>query len=67
MLARADALAKRVAGIEPKQRTPRLYAQVYGRKPTPTEQEECDRFLTTGTVEQLAQVLLMSNEMMFVD
>ena len=67
MLARADALAKRVAGIEPKQRAPRLYAQVYGREPTPTEQEECDRFLTTGTVEQLAQVLLMSNEMMFVD
>ena len=67
MMARADALAKRVGGIEPKQRVPRLYAHVYGREPTPTEREECDRFLTTGSVEQLAQVLLMSNELMFVD
>lgn len=67
MLARADALAKWVAEIEPKQRVPRLYAHVYGREPTPTEREECDLFLTTGSIEQLAQVLLMSNELMFVD
>ncbi len=67
MMARADALAKRVAGVEAKRRVPRLYALVFGRGPSATEREECDRFLAAGSVEQLAQVLLMSNELMFVD
>lgn len=67
MMARADALAKRVAGVEPKQRVQRLYALVFGRESTRPEREECDRFLAAGSVEQLAQVLLMSNELMFVD
>jgi len=67
MLARADALAKRVAGAEPKQRVPRLFAYVYGREPSAAEREECDRFLAASSVEKFAQVLLMSNELMFVD
>ena len=67
MLARADALAKRLDGTEPPQRVPRLFALVLGREPTPTERDECDRFLSAGSIEQLAQVLLMSNELMFVD
>ena len=67
MLARCDALAKRVAAAEPDQRVPRLYATVLGREPTPAEQEQCMAFLVTGTLEQLVQVLLMSNELMFVD
>ena len=67
MLARADALAKRLATVEPPQRVPRLFALVLGREPTPTERDECDRFLASNSIEQLAQVLLMSNELMFVD
>jgi hypothetical protein len=67
MLARAEALAKRLNGIEAKQRVPQLYAHVYGREPSPTEREECERFLSKSSVEQLAQVLLMSNELMFLD
>ena len=45
----------------------RLFALAFGREPTPVEREECGRFLESGTIEQLAQVLLMSNELMFVD
>ncbi len=67
MLARADALAKRLSGTEASQRVPRLFAYVLGRKPTPTELQECEQFLAVGKIEQLAQVLLMSNELMFVD
>ena len=67
MLARADALAKRVAESEPPQRVSRLFALVLGREPTVAERDECEQFLTAGTLEQLSQVLLMSNEMMFVD
>ena len=67
LLARADALAKRVAGIETSQRVPRLFAIVFGREPSSTERDECAQFMESGTIEQLAQVLLMSNELMFVD
>ncbi|MFM9116428.1 MAG: PSD1 and planctomycete cytochrome C domain-containing protein [Planctomycetota bacterium] len=67
MLARADALAKQLSGIEAPQRVPRLFNLVLGREPSGTERDECDRFLATGSLEQLAQVLLMSNEFMFVD
>ena len=67
MLARSDALAKRVADTEPARHVARLYALALGREPTPAEVELCASFLTTGTPEQLAQVLLMSNELMFVD
>lgn len=67
MLARSDALAKRVAEGDPPSRASRLYELIYGRQPSPLEQDECRSFLSTGTLEQLAQVLLMSNELMFVD
>lgn len=67
MLARCDALAKRTADVEPAQRVPRLFALVLGREPTATERETCEQFLTAGSIAQLAQVLLMSNELMFVD
>ena len=67
MLARADALAKRIAEVDSPQRVTRLFALAFGREPTPVEREECGRFLESGTIEQLAQVLLMSNELMFVD
>lgn len=67
MLARSDALAKRVSAVDPAGRVTRLYEIVLGREPTPLELEECQAFLAGGTMEQLAQVLLMSNEVMFVD
>ncbi len=67
MLARAEALAQRVADVDPSQRVARLFDLVFGREPSPEEREECDAFLAAGSVEQLAQVLLMSNELMFVD
>ena len=67
LLARADALAKRIAELEPHQRVARLFALVYGREPSPPEREECARFLAACPMEQLTQVLLMSSELMFVD
>ncbi len=67
MLARGDTLAKRVEEAEPPRRVSRLYATVFGREPTRTEQELCESFLMSGSLEQLSQVLLMSNKLMFVD
>jgi hypothetical protein len=67
MLARADALAKRVAEVESSQRIPRLYRLALGREPSSLEREQCDRFVEASSLEQLAQVLLMTNELMFVD
>ena len=45
----------------------RLYADVYGRPPSAGEKELGQRFLKTNTVEEFAHVLLMSNELMFVE
>jgi hypothetical protein len=67
VLQRADALAQRLAAEEPTQRVPKLFRLVLGRDPTPAETEESEQFLAAGTVEQLSQVLLMTNELMFVD
>ncbi len=67
MLARCDTLVKRTAGIEPSLRVPRLFALVLGREPTASERDVCEQFLAAGSIEQLAQVLLMSNELMFLD
>jgi hypothetical protein len=67
MLARADALASRTSEAEPVQRIRRMFGVVLGREPTPVELEQCESFLISGTPEQLAQVLLMSKELMFVD
>lgn len=67
MLMRSDALAKRLADVEPAQRVPRLFALTLGREPSASERNACEQFLAANSIEQLAQVLLMSNEMMFVD
>ena len=67
MLARADALAKRIADSDTDLRIQRMYLAVLGRQPTPREREQCTQFLASGSWEQLAQVLLMTNELMFVD
>ncbi len=67
MLARADGLAARVSHLEPARRVTQLFTLVFGREPNAVERAECDQFLTTSSLAQLAQVLLMSNELMFVD
>ncbi len=67
MLARAEALAKRIAETKPDGRVHRMFQLVYGREATPDEREVCVRFLQQGSMVHLAQVLLMSNELMFVD
>ncbi len=67
MLARCKALAARAEATGNDERVPSLFAWAFGRKPTDEERAECDAFLQQGSLEQLAQVLLMSNEWMFVD
>ena len=67
ILARSDALAKRMAEVQPTERVARLFAALLGREPSATERDECEKFVATGSIELLAQVLLMSNELMFVD
>jgi hypothetical protein len=44
-----------------------LYKIVYGRAPAAEEIAAASEFLESATLDQLAQVLLMSNEWMFVD
>lgn len=72
MLSRADALATQITkatnGDQASAATVKTAFQlVYGRDPTPTEAEDCQAFLTSGSLNQLCQVLLMSNELMFID
>jgi len=67
MLARAKALAGRVASLEPATAVSGLYRLVYGRRPTDDELQACREYLEQSSLERLAQVLLMSNELMFVD
>ncbi|MCC6510141.1 MAG: DUF1553 domain-containing protein, partial [Pirellulaceae bacterium] len=44
-----------------------LYRRVHGRRPRPEELTLASEFVNSATLEQLAQVLLMSNELLFVD
>ena len=61
---------------EPSDRVERLYRKVYGRMPMPGEVADAVAFLSEDEAggpgglprwAQLAQILLMSNEFMFVD
>jgi hypothetical protein len=70
----AHALAERSAGGgEESERLARLYRAALGRSPTPEETEDSHAFLFDNAApagnrwDELAQVLLMSNEFMFVD
>ncbi|HLF93868.1 MAG TPA: DUF1553 domain-containing protein, partial [Planctomycetota bacterium] len=67
-LEQARALAGRTAtGEDPARRIDRLYRLVYGRGPTERETVLGKGFVETGAWEQYAQVLLQSNEFMYVD
>lgn len=65
VLGRAKALASRPSKTEAA--IAHLYLAVFGREPTAEELAWCNEFRQAGSLEQLAQVLLMSNELMFVD
>ncbi len=67
VLGRAKALASRPAKTEAANTITHLYLAVFGRDPTADELAWCGEFRQAGSLEQLAQVLLMSNELMFVD
>ncbi len=45
----------------------KLYHHVYSRNPTPKEITVAKQYLKSATFAQLAQILLMSNEFLFID
>ncbi|MEZ6060618.1 MAG: DUF1553 domain-containing protein [Planctomycetaceae bacterium] len=63
----AAALAARLDAGTNSQRVAQAYEIVLGRQPSDEELLLAEEFLTTASLEQFAQVLLMSNELMFVD
>ena len=67
VLGRAKALGTRPMKAEAANAISHLYLAVYGREPTAEELAWCNEFRQAGSLEQLSQVLLMSNELMFVD
>jgi hypothetical protein len=72
MLARSRAVADRIAADLPSDTAPerlieRLFERVLGRAATDIERQEGVEFLSGAPLEQLAQVLLMSNDWMFID
>ncbi|MDA0591232.1 MAG: PSD1 and planctomycete cytochrome C domain-containing protein [Planctomycetota bacterium] len=67
VLGRAKALANRPTKTEAANPITNVYLAVYGREPTAEELAWCNEFRQAGSLEQLSQVLLMSNELMFVD
>ncbi len=83
MIEQAKALAARpevAAAKSPDEKVEALYRRVFARRPDEAERQAATRFLagasTPGAtpaksrlepVEQLAQVLLMTNELFFVD
>ncbi|MFM7865148.1 MAG: DUF1553 domain-containing protein, partial [Planctomycetaceae bacterium] len=67
ILARAKALAARSKAETSEATVSRLCNFAWGRDPAPEEMQEFTAFLAENSLESLAQVLLMSNELMFVD
>ena len=67
MIDAARALAARAIESDATERIVRIYGLAYGRSPSTAELELAVEFLESNSLEQLAQVLLMSNELMFVD
>lgn len=72
LLARSRAVAERIAGALPADApheplVDRLFEQLLGRPASDIERQEGVAFLGSAPLEQLAQVLLMSNEWMFID
>ena len=66
-LSEAEALYAAALKLAPTNEIPSLYLATFGREPTADELAASLEFRQAGSLEQLAQVLLMSNEMMFLD
>ena len=64
--ARADALARRLTGT-PSERIVQIYRTVFGREATATELQLGREFVAAGDWRAYAQVLLSSNELLFVN
>ncbi len=69
MLERSKALAERARAVTTDvSLLPNIMFEfVYGRKPEKDELALASEFIQASTLEQFAQVLLMSNELMFID
>jgi hypothetical protein len=82
VVGRARAVARQDAAVaDPEERMRRLFRQVLRREPSPADRRACGAFVAAATAaadresqaasldpwEQLAQVLLMSNEFMFLE
>jgi hypothetical protein len=67
MLKRAQTLAARSQAETPEATVDKLCHITWGRAPSPLEAADFTSFLTENSLESLAQVLLMSNELMFID
>jgi hypothetical protein len=67
MLEASKALAERLRADESAESVKRVYGVVFGREPASDELQLALDYLATNSLEQFAQVLLMSNEFMFVD
>ena len=63
----AQKLARRCQGETADDQIGQLFRHGYGRQPETEERQWCRDFLDTNPLEQLAQIVLMSNEMMFID
>ena len=64
----AEALASAVGGEPDNEAKVRsLYRKVLARDPSAHESELALSYLSQGSVEQYAQVLLLTNELMFLD
>jgi len=74
---RAARIAEQVAATDPETRVDALYRRALSRSPTADERQEAARFLDEAAADpqpgalaplaQLAQVMLLSNEFLFVD
>lgn len=63
----ALAISSQALGGSDRDRVARIYSSVLGRQPSDEEVELAIEFVKTNSWSQFAQILLMTNEMMFVD
>ena len=66
-LSKALAASVQTAGPAPQRLVDALFQRTLGRSPDVEESAACVEYLQDNSLELLAQVLLMSNELMFVD
>ena len=67
VMRRAHALAEHVSREQAADIVGGLYRRTFGREPDQKERQLAAQFLVESSLENLAHVILMSNELMFVD